>query len=202
MRISRRLAMVAMALTVVFALAACGKEDGGTGGGSESGPLGNSSSQPSSALELLQTVWDSYGEDEKFAVAGGDLSSGSSVENGPGSFSIDDGSALDTTLGFPAAYVGEIDDAASLMHMMNANTFTCGAYHVSGDMDASEVAEAVKDNILQRQWMCGFPDKLMIVKVGDYLVSFFGENGIVSTFQGKLKGAYPSAETLCDEPIA
>lgn len=49
--------------------------------------------------------------------------------------------------------------------------------------------------------MCGFPDKLVIVKVDDYVISFFGENEIVETFKTKLTAAYTSAETLCDEPI-
>lgn len=154
-----------------------------------------------SPLELLTTVWNSYGDDDKFPVAGGDMSEENMTMDAPGKFGIDDTAALDTTLGFPAASADKIDDAASLVHMMNANTFTCGAFHVKNAGDIADVSAAVKDNIMQRQWMCGFPDKLVIVKVDDYVISFFGENEIVDTFKTKLTEAYTSAETLCDEPI-
>ena len=120
----------------------------------------------------------------------------------PGKFNIDDGAVMDTTLGFPAAFVDKIDDAASLVHMMNANTFTCGVFHVVNADDLSDVCAALEDNILQRQWICGFPDKLVIVKVGDYIVSFFGDNEIVDTFKTKLTEAYTSAETVCEEHIS
>ena len=41
----------------------------------------------------------------------------------------------------------------------------------------------------------------MIAQVGDYIVSCFGSEEIVDTFHTKLAAAYPSAETLVDEPI-
>lgn len=153
-------------------------------------------------LELLTTVWNSYGDDDKFPVAGGDMSEENMTMDAPGKFGVADTEALDTTLGFPAASADKIDDAASLVHMMNANTFTCGVFHVKNAGDISDVSAAVKDNIMQRQWMCGFPDKLVIVKVDDYIVSFFGENEIIDTFKAKLTAAYTSAETICDDPIA
>lgn len=155
-----------------------------------------------SSLELLTAVWDSYGEEDKFSAAGGDMSEENMTMDAPGKFSVDDAAMLDTTLGFPAASAEKIDDAASLMHMMNANTFTCGAFHVKNAGDVADTAAAVKDNIMQRQWMCGFPDRLVIVQVDDYLISFFGNNEIVDTFKAKLEAAYTSAKTLCDEPIA
>ena len=51
-------------------------------------------------------------------------------DGAPGNFSMDDADLLDSSLGFPAAEAGKIDGAASLVHMMNLNTFTCGAFHV------------------------------------------------------------------------
>lgn len=154
-----------------------------------------------SPLDLLTTVWNNYEDNEKFPAAGGSMSEENMTTDAPGKFSVGDTAVLDTTLGFPEASAEKIDDAASLVHMMNANTFTCGAFHVKNAGDAADISAAVKDNIMQRQWMCGFPDKLVIMKVDDYIISFFGENEIVDTFKNKLTTAYPSAETLCDEPI-
>ena len=82
------------------------------------------------AKELLTTVWNSYEEDEKFAIAGGDMTEENMTEDAPGTFGITDADELDRMLGFPAADAEKIDNAASIMHMMNANTFTCGAYHL------------------------------------------------------------------------
>ncbi len=55
---------------------------------------------------------------------------------------------------------------------------------------------------MQRQWMCGFPDKLVILTVDNYIVSFFGANDIVDTFKGKVTAAYSSAKTVCEEPLS
>ena len=187
-------ALLAVLLTLTFA--ACGS-DGKPGSGSE----GEEENAIGSALELLTTVWDSYGEEERFAAAGGDMSEENMTMDGPGKFSLSDAAALDATLGFPEAAVDKIDDAASLVHMMNANTFTCGVYHVKDAAALPEVATALQENILQRQWMCGFPDRLVIMEAGGYVVAFFGEEGITATFQEKVAAAYPAAETLCNEPV-
>lgn len=155
-----------------------------------------------SALALLTTVWNSYGEDDKFPVAGGDMSEENMSMEGPGKFGLEDADALDTTLGLPAASVDQIDDAASLVHMMNANTFTCGAYHVKNAEDVEALTATIKDHIMQRQWLCGFPEKLVIVTVDNYVVSFFGEGEIIDTFKANLTAAYSQAQVVCDEPIA
>lgn len=188
---------IILAALFVLSLAACGGNDN---------PAGDAASENESAvkspLELLTTVWNNYRDDEKFPAAGGDMSEENMSMDGPGKFGIDDTAALDSTLGFPEASAEKIDDAASLVHMMNANTFTCGAFHVKSAGDIDEISAAIKNNIMQRQWLCGFPDKLIIVKLDDYIVSFFGENEIIDTFKAKLTQTYASAEVICDEHIA
>lgn len=163
---------------------------------------GSESVEAETALDFLNAVWDSFAEEEKFPAAGGDSSEENMTMNAPGKFSIEDAAILDSTLGFPADAADQIDDAASLTHMMNANNFTCGVFHVAGEGSAEDVAEALKENILKRQWMCGFPEELVIVTVGDYVVSTFGTKDILDTFQEKLQEVYPSAEVFCEEAIA
>ena len=97
--------------------------------------------------------------------------------------------------------IEEADDAASLFHMMNGNTFTCGAFHVKDSGDVAALCASLRENILDRHWMCGFPDKLVIVTVGDYVVSVYGYTDLVDTFTAKLAAAYPSAKTVSDDPI-
>lgn len=206
----KRFLAIFLAALFTLSLAACGGKDNPNGSNPSDDPGVSDTKEPNkepgessmkSPLELLTTVWNSYAEDDKFPAAGGDMSEENMTMDAPGKFGVGDTAALDATLGFPTASAEKIDDAASLVHMMNANTFTCGAFHVKNAGDAAAISAAIKDNIMQRQWMCGFPDKLVIVQVGDYIISFFGANEIVDTFKTKLTTAYTSAETLCDEPI-
>ena len=188
----KKLFSLLLAAAMILSLAACGsKSDGGAAG-----------DQPATALELLEAVWSSYAEDDKFAVSGGDMNEENMVDGAPGNFSVSDGDALDYSLGYPAADADKLSDAASLTHMMNANTFTAGAYHLSDSSDMDQVVSDLKDNIMSRQWMCGFPDKLVIVTYGDYAVSCFGAEDLVDQFRDKLTAAFDGASVVCDEAIA
>ena len=95
----------------------------------------------------------------------------------------------------------KIDNAASIMHMMNANTFTCGAYHLKNADDVKSVAADLKENVMGRQWMCGFPDKLVVISVDDYLVSVFGNEELVNTFKDKLTQTYENTKVISEDGI-
>ena len=156
--------------------------------------------QAKSALEILEKVWSKYSTDEKFPATGG--SEKQMKEDMPGKFDVSDAEALDFELGFPKANASEIDDAASLMHMLNQNNFSCGVYHVKNSGDTAALAGKIRDNILNRQWLCGFPEKLVILTVGDYIVSVFGVAELTDTFTAKLSAGYSSAKQLFNVPIA
>ncbi|MBQ7999703.1 MAG: bacteriocin transport accessory protein [Ruminococcus sp.] len=188
----KRIFAVLMAAMLMLSLVACG---GNTGTTTEP------TSTIASPVEILNTVWATYAEDEKFPAAGGDMTEENMNMEGPGVYGLADTEALDATLGFPAASVSKIDSAASLMHMMNANTFTCGAYHLVNAADKDTVVSELKTNITGRQWMCGFPDKLVIVAVEDYLVSYFGNGEIVDNFTAKLTTSYTQATVVCEESL-
>ena len=85
--------------------------------------------------------------------------------------------------------------------MMNANTFTAGAFHLADAADADAVVSDIRDNVMSRQWMCGFPDKLVIATLGDFIVSCYGAEDLVNAFRDKLTAVYSSAVIVCDEPI-
>lgn len=186
-----------LAAVMVLSLAACA--DKGSEGGATS-PSGAQTDQPKSALEILEKVWSKYSTDEKFPATGG--SEKHMKEDKPGKFDVSDAEALDFELGFPKAQASEIDDAASLMHMLNQNNFSCGVYHVKDSGNAEALAGKIKENILARQWLCGFPEKLVILTVGDYIVSVFGAGELTDTFVAKLSAEYSSAKQLFDVPIA
>ena len=193
----KKILALLLAAVMVLSLAACTNK--GSEGGATS-PSGAQTNQPKSALEILEKVWSKYSADEKFPATGG--SEKHMKEDMPGKFDVSDAEALDFELGFPKANASEIDDAASLMHMLNQNNFSCGVYHVKDSGNVETLAGKIKENILARQWLCGFPEKLVILTVGDYIVSVFGAGELTDTFIAKLSAEYSSAKQLFDVPVA
>jgi len=180
---------IMMVAVMMFSLTACG-------GGSKD----NNTKLDADAVTVLNTVWETYGDDEKFPAAGGDMEN--SVMDAPGAFALADLEALDATLGVPASIAENIDNAASLMHMMNANTFTCGSYQLKDGADMETFTTALKDSIMNRQWMCGFPDDLVVYSVGtNYVVAVFGAEDVVDNFEDALEEVYASTKILYDEDL-
>ena len=182
----KKIVSLALAMLLVLSLAACGSKNSGTG-------------DVSDALTLLNTVWATYSEEEKFPVSGGDYDH--PVDDAPGAFDISNADNMDDMLGFPGPSVANLVDAASLMHMMNANTFTCGAFHVTSKDDVETVASDLRDAIQSKQWMCGFPDKLVIFTYDQYVVSLYGDEELVNTFRDKFTATYSDSTIAYDEAI-
>ena len=63
------------------------------------------------------------------------------------------------------------------------------------------VAQDLRDAIQSKQWMCGFPDKLVIFTYDQYVVSLYGDEDLVNTFRDKLTAAYSDAVVAYDEAI-
>ena len=157
----------------------------GNNGSSNHGGSGDgSTSSYSSAVEVLETVYGVYSEDQKFPIGGGDSEE------------------LTSTLSLPESETTHIDDAASMIHMMNANTFTGAAYHLTGDVSADEFADALKEGILAKQWICGMPDTLVVINVdGQYVIAAYGADDLVETFKDNALSALDGAEAIIDTPV-
>ena len=151
------------------------------------------------ALTILNAIWNTYSDEEKFPAAGGD--SEHAVDGAPGSFDVSNADSLSYLLTFPADDASLIDSAASLVHMMNLNTFTCGAFHVADANNVARLADDLRTTIQAKRWMCGFPDKLVIVTVGQSVLSVYGNEELVNTFRDKLLASYPTAAAVYDEAI-
>ena len=187
----KKITSLALALALALTLTACGKKDNTAGSGD--------SSVPADATALLTAVWDAHSDDEKFPAAGGD--SENPVEDAPGAVDISDADNLNYMLTLPVEDASKIDGAAALSHMMNANTFTAGAFHVASSSDVDSVVSDLKDNIMNRQWMCGFPDKLVIFTYDQYVVSLYGDEELVNTFRDKFTATYSDSTIAYDEAI-
>lgn len=151
------------------------------------------------ALTILNAIWNTYSDEEKFPAAGGD--SEHAVDGAPGSFDASNADNLSYLLTFPADDASLIDSAASLVHMMNLNTFTCGAFHVADANNVARLADDLRTTIQAKRWMCGFPDKLVIVTVGQSVFSVYGNEELVNTFRDKLLTSYSAAAAVYDEAI-
>ncbi len=186
----KRIIAVFMAALLMFAFAACGEK--------------TPEVEALNPLEVLNTVWASYGDAEKFPAGGGDMLTEATTNwEGPAAFGVtgDAVEALEATLHFPSASASKITDAASLMHAMNANTFTCGVFKVADANEMDALVTEIKTTIDGTQWMCGFPEKVLIAKTGDTIVSVVGNTDLVDTFNTKLTTAYATTTVVINEAI-
>lgn len=193
MRKTKKIMMLVVTAALLFSFGGCGKNFSSKEEGSES-------VQVKDALEILTNIWNGYDEDQKFPVAGGDYDNIS--DNAPGKFDVSNTEALRSILIVPEEAASMVDDGASMMHAMNANTFTGGAFHLTEAADRGEFTDALKEAVLNNQWMCGFPEEFIVYGVGDeYVVSAFGKSDTIGYFKEQLLKQYPSAEALVEESL-
>ena len=74
------------------------------------------------------------------------------------------------------------------------------ALRVKNGDDAAKLAEDLRDAIQNKQWMCGFPDKLVVAVVDEYVVAVFGAEDLIDTFMTHLNGIY-GVHAAYDEAI-
>lgn len=188
----KKIVALMLAMTLAFCVTACG--------GVENTETTEDETKGKAAVDILKDVWAAYEEDERFSIAGGDYEN--MVQDEPGTVNVSDGEMLDSLLGFPADSATLIDDAASMMHMMNQNTFTAGVYHLTDADNRQDVADALMENIINRQWICGFPDELVIYSVGeDFVAAAFGAEETIDSFEKHLMESYQRVFLLYDEDL-
>ena len=150
------------------------------------------------ALTILNAIWNTYSDEEKFPAAGGD--SEHAVDGAPGSFDASNADSLSYQLTFPADDASLIDSAASLVHMMNLNTFTCGAFHVADANNVARLADDLRTTIQAKHWMCGFPDKVVVISVADYVMMAYGAEECVDDLVDACSKVAPDSTVLVDAP--
>ncbi len=188
----KKMTMLLMAVMMLVTTGCGGKQNGPGQGGGES--------QYADALEVLSGVVKVYSENELFAMYGGDQDN--AVMDAPGKFDITKTEELESVLGLPRDQAANIEDAASMVHMMNANTFTGAAYRLKEGTDMNGFADAAKSAILGKQWICGQPDTLVIINVdGRYVITAYGEAGIMEIFKNNALTALEGAQVLTESPI-
>ena len=149
------------------------------------------------ASAVLNAAWALYAEDQKFFAMGGDYNA--PVDGAAGPVTAED--HMTASLIVPETELANIAEAAALMHAMNANTFTGAAYKLVEGADATAFVTAMQTAIQGNQWMCGFPETLLIVNVDGIIVVAFGHGDAMTPFQTNLTAAYANAEILVNEAI-
>ena len=217
----KKLIALLLALTMVMGLAACGNNTntnettttptteapaettGEEGVETESGDIDIeidmddlTPAASNGASDLINAIWNAVPDDSKFFAMGGDMNN--VADNAAGVYSLED-EGLTSTLLIPAEQIANVDEAASLVHAMMLNNFTCGAFHVTGD--AAAFAEAMHTAIANNRWMCGMPEKMIIAVIGEYVLACFGINDAVAPFEAALGTVYADADIKYNEAI-
>lgn len=146
-----------------------------------------------SSVDLIQNAWDLMEEDNKFPCFGGSIEN--SVDGGAGEVQISDTNMLINTLLVPDDVQKCTVEVASLVHMMNTNTFTSAAIKLDG-MDAEEAADKICDSFMNTQFMCGVPEKISLAVCGDYVVYAYGEAVNVDNFMNCLNSVYVPSKVI------
>ena len=194
----KKIISLVLAGVMMLSLAACG----GSKPAETTAPVETTVPAPAveSSLAVLENIWNLYGEDEKFAVIGGNMES--PVDGAPGNYDMAYAENLTWNLLVPADQLANVDEAATMIHMMNANTFTCGVVHLVEGADAAAFAQVMRDAIQGNMWMCGFPETLTVAVIGgEYVLIAFGVNDAMNPFMTHFAEAYAEAEILFNEPV-
>ena len=159
------------------------------------------STETNLSVTILENIWNAYGDDEKFPVIGGNIED--AVDGAPGNYNMAYAENLTYNLLVPAQLVVLVDEAASIVHMMNANSFTASVLHLIDGVNVDEFVDAMYDAINTNPWMCGFPEHMVIAVIdGSYVLVSFGVNDAMTPFKAHLNEVYADAEIVYDEALA
>ena len=199
----KKILALVLVLTMALAMAACTPANNNetteaTTEATTAATEGNTAAV--SPLDLLNSIWAKFPEEGKFPVMGGE------AENpnweGPGSVTLPgaEGNAL-WNLNIPEEQLVNFSEAATMIHAMNTNTFAGCAVKLVEGADKATVAKAVVDAILNTRWMCGFPERVVVVSSGDCLVIAFGLEMNTTNLLTAISAVDASAEVLHNETI-
>lgn len=203
----KKIILIMLVLAMALSMVACGNNNNADNGNNDAvvddtnnneNNVEETPAEPLAALDVLNAAWEKYTEDEKVYFMGGDYDN---FTQGPGVFNHENAEYLAGLLIVPADAVQYISETASLLHNMNLNSFTCGSYVIADAANVDTFISLMQDAIKNNQWMCGFPEVLSVVKVGENnVVITFGNTDLVNLIETRLVEVYPDAVTT-QEPL-
>ena len=193
----KKIIAITLALVMLMSFAACGNK--ATNGNATEGNTETNASAYANAAELLATVFAAYAEDQKFSVVGGDETH---AANAPAEYDYTLADELNVVAQFPTSQSEKIEGAATAIREMNANQFTCAAYLLKADADATEFAAEFKTALDNARWMCGFPEKYVVIKADSYVVTAYGLADFIEYFKTTATENLTGAEVVAEGDIA
>ena len=160
-------------------------------------PQGSANTQ---SARILANIWGAYDAGDRFAAYGGAIEN--SVADGPGDLDMMNTEELAARYLIPDNQLANVEEGASLVHLMNNNIFTGAVFKLTGSADTKTFAKALRDNIQGNRWLCGQPDKLIIADMGEnHVLMAFASTDAMATFLGHLRTVYADASLLYEETI-
>lgn len=204
----KKLAALLLAAAMAFTCVACGGNAGNAGNSGNSGNGG--STEIKDATEILTKAWEEYNnkvsEDYKFPVGGGNIENFELIVSdnaGKCDLTLEGAKdAVSVSYCIPLENLEMVDDCGNMMNMMMANNFSAAAYHVTDSENVEKVVAGIKEATMNNMWMCGMPDTLIIVTIGDYVVSAFGNGEVIEYFKTAITTVYANATVAVEENLA
>ena len=168
-------------------------------GGNTAPPSPSENTEPTTqyatALDLLTAI--ANGMTEEFPAAGGDEAHDT---EGAGAYDISAyGESFQYQILVDQALMDMVNpQAATLMHMMNTNTFCSAVMELKEGKDAETFAKDYQTLVQSNHWMCGFPDTMLVLRQGSYLITAYGADDLIQDFKNSALAL--GAELLVEAP--
>jgi len=202
----KRIVFALLALVMLLSLVSCGQDEKQTAtkevatkeaATKEAAADKGESTQKNGAKDAADVInksWEKY-DGEKFPV--GSINAQEEPVDGKAvNFDVKKVETATSLLHVSEEALGKVQEVAFMMNMMNQNQFTVASYRVKS-ADAEGLVSSLKESIKGTQWMCGFPDVLVIYTVnGEYVVAAFGNTQAIDGFEKGLTDAFGNNAVL------
>ena len=184
-------------------LAGCGKTDAGSTTASTTEAATEATTETAapayeSAQALLESIHKAMPADAEFPAAGGDEAHDNM--EGAGEFDISVyGDSFQAQILVDEELTAMVKpQAATMLHMMNTNTFCSAVMQLNDAADAEAFASHYQQIVQSHHWMCGFPDTMVVLSLGDYVITAYGADDLIQAFKTAAQGL--GAEVLVEAP--
>ena len=189
-------------VTVLVCFAACGGDKTNTDAtNTDAETTAPAAASYADAVEVLTKVFATFEGENAFSVVGGDEEHINYENPAPGKYDVAKADELAVVANLPASQSANIEDAATAIHMMNANSFTAAAYKLKAGTDAAVFAADFKTTLDNAQWMCGFPEKFVVIQTGDYIVTAYGLAANIEYFKTQAASALTGTTVVLEGDI-
>lgn len=122
-------------------------------------------------------------------------------KNEPGMLSLDNFDEWETQTMLPADAVSQIQNAAIFYNLMNMNNGTFYAFKLKNESELPALADRMQSNIKSNYWICGFPERFLIMRADDVMICAYGLETAMNAWKSAVSSVYKNTEVLYDEAL-